>query len=298
MNLRYLAVCGAAALAVLAGAQSPTIEKIHDGAHWTWYARSDQFDAHKADIEAMYDYADKAFAALENAWGLKPKESKYSLFVWDKTGGGFAAGDIGEVHTITGKESPGVACSYDAFFNVAHGIKGYWAPVLITHEMVNLFTGQIVSGGWPRDWWADDRSPFPYVTSVEIELGLWPQVGVDHLEEGASDPQIQMFLHLKDQYGWQMFRRAFQMAIGDGIQWDRFGGNPSALRTNYVAAYLEMGAGESLKSMMDGPVPNYDHSVVAQIIAARKRWQAHRPGNEAYKAAGDAYLSGKYADVK
>ena len=46
----------------------------------------------------------------------------------------------------------GIGVSYDAFFNVVHGIKGYWAYVLITHEMVNLFTGQIVSGGWPVDW--------------------------------------------------------------------------------------------------------------------------------------------------
>jgi len=296
--LRFTAICGLAFLAALAGAQTNQIVKIHDGAHWTWYARTDQFDAHKADIEAMYDYADKAFEALEAAWGMKAKESKYSLFVWDKTGGGFAAGDIGEVHAITGKESPGVACSYDAFSNVAHGIKGYWAPVLVTHEMVNLFTGSIVSGGWPRDWWADDRSPFPYVTSVEIEFGLVPLDAAYHLQEGAKDPQIQMFLKMKDEYGWRMFRRAFQMAIDDGIQWDRFGGNPSALRTNYVAAYLEMGAGDDLNSLMSGPVPNYDHSVVADIIRAHNRWHARATGSDAYKTAQDAYLSGRYADVR
>jgi hypothetical protein len=175
---------------------------------------------------------------------------------------------------------------------VAHGITGYWAKAILTHEMVNSFTGEIVSGGWPRDWWADDRSPFPYVTSVEIEFQLY------HLAENVKDPQIQMFLQMKDQYGWQMFRRDFQTAIDDGIDWERFDGNPSALRTNYVAAYLELGAEADLSKLMTGPVPNYDHSVVLAIIKARARWHAHPKGSDAYGAAKEAYLSGRYADVR
>ena len=55
-----------------------------------------------------------------------------------------------------------------------------------------------------------------------------------------------MFLQLKDQFGWAMFRKAFRTAIDDGIRWDAFGANPSALRTAYVAAYLQIGAPEDI----------------------------------------------------
>ena len=184
--------------------------------------------SHKADIEALYDYADKAFDKLCEAWGLKPAQNKYALLVMDRPGGGFATGDIGEVHAITGRRSPGIGCSYDAFFGTANGIKGYWAHILITHEMVNSFTGQIVGGGWPVDWWANHRSPFPLMTAVEIEYALVPNMAVFHEQQGRGDPLVRMFMHLKDQYGWAMFRKAFRAAIDDGIQWDAFGANPSA----------------------------------------------------------------------
>ena len=127
-----------------------------------------------------------------------------------------------------------------------NGIKAYWAHILITHEMVNLFTGQVVSGGWPVDWWANHRSPFPLMTAVEIEYALVPQMAVFHERQGREDPLVGMFMHLKDQFGWAMFRKAFRTAIDDGIHWDAFGGNPSALRTAYVAAYLQIGAPEDI----------------------------------------------------
>ena len=142
-------------------AQNLSFEKIHEGKHWTWYARHDQFQDHKVEIKALFGYADKAFEKLCESWGLRPPGEKYALLVMPRPGGGFAAGDIGEVRSITGKRSPGIGCSYDAFFGTANGIKAYWAHILITHEMVNLFTGQIVSGGWPVDWGPITAVPSP-----------------------------------------------------------------------------------------------------------------------------------------
>ena len=212
------------------------------------------FKKHRADIAALYDYADKAFDKLWESWGLKPPKDKYALPVMARTGGGFAAGDIGEVRAITGKESPGIGCAYDAFSGKANGIKAYWAHILITHEMVNLFTGQVVCGGWPVDWWANHRSPFPLMTAVEIEYALVPQMAVFHERQGRKDPLVGMFLHLKDQFGWAMFRRAFRTAIDYGIQWDALGANPSELRTAYVSAYLQIGAAEEIGGIL-GPRP-------------------------------------------
>ncbi|HEY0868307.1 MAG TPA: hypothetical protein VGE01_13055 [Fimbriimonas sp.] len=300
MNRSRLAASLAFVLLVFSGAlaQDPKFIKIHDGAHWTWFAREDQFREHRADIEAMYSYADKAFEALVDAWGLKPPLSRYTLLVMDKPGGGFAAGDVGEAHAITGEASPGIGCSYDAFFGEAYGIKAFWAHVLITHEMVNLFTGQAVSGGWPVDWWANHRSPFPLMTAVQIEYQLVPEIGVHHLRQSEKDPLVRMFMSLKNQYGWAMFRKAFRMAVQDGVQWDRFGGNPSSLRTNYVAAYLQMGAPEDISPILTGLVPGFDARVVADIVRAHQRWQNAKAGSKAYEQNRTRFLSGSYAAVK
>ena len=177
---RHAIVRSAIVLAILStvnvvGAKNPRYQMIHEGKHWTWFARQDQFRRQRADIAALYDYADKAFDKLSDSWGLKPAREKYTLLVMARPGGGFAAGDISEVRAITGKESPGIGCAHDAFSGTANGIKAYWAHILITHEMVNLFTGQVVCGGWPVDWWANHRSPFPLMTAIEIEYALVPR---------------------------------------------------------------------------------------------------------------------------
>ena len=56
---------------------------------------------------ATYD-ADDAFDRLCDAWGMKPPRERYALLVYDKPGGGFATGDVGEAHQVTGVESPGM----------------------------------------------------------------------------------------------------------------------------------------------------------------------------------------------
>jgi hypothetical protein len=270
---------------------------IHEGKHWTWYAREDQFKRHRADIAALYDYADKAFDKLWESWGLKPPQDKYTLLVMPRPGGGFATGDISEVRAITGKESPGIGCAYDAFSGKANGIKAYWAHILITHEMVNLFTGQVVCAGWPVDWWANHRSPFPLMTAIQIEYALVPQMAVFHERQGREDRLVVMFQHLKDQFGWAMFRKAFRTAIDDGIQWNAFGANPSALRTAYVAAYLQLGAPEDIGGILAPAVPNFDARVVNDIIQARSKWTALPKDSPKRKELKAAFLQGNYAAV-
>ncbi len=277
-------------------AQGQGVIKIYEGKHWIWFAQEDQYERYKEDIKGFYQYGDKAFEYLCEAWGLKPPKEKYYLLVWPKTGGGFATGDIGEIHSVIGEPAPGIGVSYDAFFNVAYGIKGYWGYVLITHEMVNLFTGQIVSGGWPVDWWADHRSPFPLMTAVQIEYVLVPQVAIHHAEQ-MSDPLCQFFLRLKDQYGWALFRKAFKIAVEDGINWDRIGENPSPLRTNYVCAYLQVSAPEDLTPYFQKAVPNFDAKMMREIIKAREKWTSLPPNSLQRQRLREAFLKGDYTAV-
>ncbi len=211
-----------------------------------------------------------------------------------QTGGGFASGDVSEARAITGKQSPGIGCAYDAFSGSANDIKAYWAHILITHEMVNLFTGEVVSGGWPVDWWANHRSPFPLMTAVAIEYALVPQMAVFHERQGREDPLVRMFQQLKDQYGWSMFRKAFRTAIDDGIHWDALGANPSALRTAYVAAYLQLGAPEDISGILGPLIPAYDAQAVKDIVRARSRWFALPKGSSKRTKLKDAYLKGDY----
>lgn len=293
----FLSVLVSAAALTQAAYQSSPFVKIHEGRHWTWIARQDQYDKQKADIEALYAYADKAFDTLCKNWGMKPPKSKYILLVNPQPGGGFAAGDIGEAHGLvsTSGDRPGIGCSYDAFSGTANGIKAYWAHILITHEMVNLFTGQIVSGGWPTDWWADHRSPFPYMTAVSIESELVPNMAVFHARDG-HDKLIWMFDGLRKTYGWAMFRKAFKTAIEDGVNWDRFGENPSALRTAYVCAYLQLGAPKDISSVL-AQVPDFDAQAMKDIVKAHAKWASLPADSDTRKTLQAAFLKGDYQTV-
>jgi hypothetical protein len=288
--LAFLTVIAWTALGELpAAADEPPFIQIHEGKHWIWYARQDQFKEHAKDIERYYEYADRAFAYLTEAWHVKLPREKYALLVRPVPGGGFAAGDIGEVHQLTGKPAPGIGVSYDAFSNDFDGIKGGWGYVLITHEMVNVFTGEMVPGGWPLDWWANHKSPFPLMTAVQIESALVPAVAIRHAKQ-QDTPLGRMFLGLKERFGWVLFRRAFAAAKEDGIDWSRFGPNPGALRTNMVCAYLQLGAPEDLTPYLRGLVPDFDGGLVAKIVKARRRWHALPVNDPARAQLRDAYL--------
>jgi hypothetical protein len=106
-----------------------------------------------------------------------------------------------------------------------------------------------------------------------------------------------MFLRLKDQYGWAMFRKAFRAAIDDGIKWDALGANPSALRTAYVAAYLQIGAPEDISGILGPLVPSYDARAVSDIVKARSTWRALPENTPEREASSSAFLRGDYKAV-
>jgi hypothetical protein len=250
------------------------IVKVHEGTHFIWYARDGLAREQKAAWEPFFGYADKAIEAIENSWNLTLPEGKFALWVHEMKGqgkDGFAAGDIGEVHDASGSLAPGIGIIFDAFTNKVYDIDGYWGYVLITHETVNLLTGQMVSGGWPLDWWADHKSPFPAMTAVDVERKLVPAVYVHHDAQFENDTLYQMFKDLKDYYGWRMFHRTFDVLKADRIDLSALGPNPGSTLTNYVCAYLEIGAEEPLTDYFKrGGVPDFDRKAVDAIKARRE----------------------------
>jgi hypothetical protein len=119
-------------------------------------------------------------------------------------------------------------------------------------------------------------------------------MGVYHDMDGRKDPLLLMFMKLKDQYGWAMFRKMFKTAVSDRINWDAFGENPSKLRTAYTAAYLQIGAPEDITSILAKDIPDFDERMMKDIVKAHKKWSSLPKGSDKRAALQTAFLKGDY----
>lgn len=78
---------------------------------------------------------------------------------------------------------------------------------ILAHELCNLFTGELVSGGWPTAWWANHRSPFPTLIANEamrVNVPEFYRAWGDY-----SDPLVLMFERFYMEYEG-IFPRMFQ----------------------------------------------------------------------------------------
>jgi hypothetical protein len=155
-------------------------------------------------------------------------------------------------------------------------VSGFWGYVLPLHESINVFTG-LLSNGWPTDWWADHRSPFPNAMDAEfmqaIADGVAPlspaakrglrDAAKSQLERftdpanptGEYDSEVAMFVDFFNQYGgFKAYADTFNFAIHqDGLKWTSvskvrdFNGdnNYGKNLSEYIIAYLHLGFGAS-----------------------------------------------------
>lgn len=155
-------------------------------------------------------------------------------------------------------------------------IRGFWGYLLPLHESINVFTG-LLSPGWPMDWWADHRSPFPNAldaafmksiadntTSLDVatkrNLHASAKLQLARFTDPANragkyDAEVAMFVDFFNTYGgFKAYADTFRYAIvQDGLRWpsvskDRnFTGddNYSENLSEYVIAYLHLGFGVS-----------------------------------------------------
>jgi hypothetical protein len=250
---------------------------IHSGKYFVWYSKKSIWEANQQSTSPLFDYEDEVFARIISDWGVQAPQQSYSLLVNPQKGGGFAAGDIDDIHAITQQAAPGIAVSFDAYLGTAFGIKGFWAYAIGTHETVNLLTGQCLSSGWPRDWWADDKSPFPGMTAVTVEreIGRKDLADAHDVSFSKGDKSYAMMKALQSHYGWSVFQKMFALVKADGIKWDEIdlGNNPSSILTAYVTAYITLGSGDSLDTVsanfLENGVPSFNKSMTAQVLLAR-----------------------------
>jgi hypothetical protein len=153
-------------------------------------------------------------------------------------------------------------------------VQGFWGYLLPLHESINVFSG-LLSSGWPMDWWADHRSPFPnamdavFMQSIADSASLDPaterslrasaRLQLERFTDPANhrkyDSEVVMFLDFFKKYGgFKGYADSFRYAIvQDGLRWtsvskDRnFTGddNYSENLSEYVIAYLHLGFGVS-----------------------------------------------------
>jgi hypothetical protein len=155
----------------------------------------------------------------------------------------------------------GEAVTGDAYTGSAYGVTGFWGYLLTLHELVNQWTGY-VSGGWPTDFWADHVSAFPNSMDWHIMETLGTKLSDANLTAASAaqkarfypggdsvDARVGMFDQIFDLpgMGYGGLSRIFALVQADSMSWDGLGvANPAQLRTEYVAAYLSLGPGQSV----------------------------------------------------
>jgi hypothetical protein len=212
---------------------------------------------------AFCPYGDKVVATLEKLFNIDAK-STFEFELDTATGG---------AHTGTGCANLGDGVAYDAFVGNAYGATGFWGYLLSMHEAINDWTG-MASGGWPTDWWADHQSAFPNL----MDFHIMNTVGVENNDQNlikaaaaqkkrfypggdSADPKVvaldNVFALMPGGDGYAGFSHMFAMVTGDGMKWDGLGvPNPDVKRSEYVAAYMSLAAGQSVLKTLQGPGAN------------------------------------------
>lgn len=232
--------------------------QVHQSGQLTWCADPTFWQAHSDQITPFFEYADRLVPQLAKDFGLATTQQYYIVV---KVPDGSAS-----TPTIFG---PGINVSGDAFYNTSYNIKGYYGYIFVTHEFINQWTGTSNNGGgWPTDWWANHRSPFPNAMDSVVlkELG---REDIANVQAGrfapggdSEDPQVPMFANIFDNYGgWTMFQKFFAMLRQDNLTWTQLrdppdfqkstqfvSGNPSARLANFVVAYMNVAAKSDLQS--------------------------------------------------
>jgi hypothetical protein len=230
-------------------------------------------------IPRFFPYFDAVIAQDKVLFPVVPTKTQFVFKITTPTGGaatgcGFSKWGLQSTfcNTVTG----------DAFTSALKDpisgelVQGFWGYLLPLHESINVFTG-LLSSGWPMDWWADHRSPFPnamdavFMQSIadnsaaldpatKRSLRASARLQLERFTDpenhtGKYDTEVVMFLDFFNKYGgFKAYADTFRYAIvQDGLRWtsvskDRnFTGddNYSENLSEYVIAYLHLGLGVS-----------------------------------------------------
>jgi hypothetical protein len=218
-----------------------------------WCIDESVFAQHAADFTKFYGFGDSVISTLQTLFAHSPAGLPFTFQATKPTGGASTGSDFGLGDTVTGD-----AFWNNYFDNVAKkNVVGFWGYLLALHEAINVWTGT-VSSDWPTDWWADHRSPFPNSMDYHVmqvigtdrnDANLIAAATAQHNRFGIPnaseyDSEVVMFDQLFAQYnGFNGFANVMKLVLADGMHWGSIGTNPSALHSEYVIAFLQLGLG-------------------------------------------------------
>jgi hypothetical protein len=125
---------------------------------------------------------------------------------------------------------------------------------ILAHELTNLFAAHYGgAGGYPADWWANGRSPFPEYVSCLVMEELGYREAAEHRKAGMqSKPDHMLYWKLHAKHGFELFARFFKLVNADGLDMGLVGKpwpHPDEARSAYTMAYLSMAAGENIAGL-------------------------------------------------
>jgi hypothetical protein len=255
--------------------------EVYRSTYARWCVDNTFWPSNRAAISGFFAYYDGAVQELITVFNSQPT-LPIVVEVTTPTGGACDCGPrFGSSQSVI---ITGDAYS-NSFSNPQNGqaVPGFWGYLLTLHETINVWTG-VVSAGWPTDWWADHRSPFP--NSMD-EL-IMHKIGTDQSNqtllnaaatqhERFADPSISgydgevaLFDNFFNQYGgFPTFSNFFKLIEGDGLQWGNVSANPSPLLSEYVMAYLSLAFGTTTDltpTFVNAGVGTLDTTIAAYTV--------------------------------
>ena len=183
-----------------------------------------------------------------------------------------------QTNRVLGSTDEGELSVYAKDWVTNHYITGF-----CVQELVNVYTSEAVSSGWPKDWWVNEKSPAAIMMSNEIlKETNYGEFGKARDTSFINDPLFKMFHEIFQEYGWEMFASMFKNLKNDLIDFTQLGPNPGTILTNYVVAYMHIGVKQStfsdntelsdndLTTIMQGVCPGYNETFIDIVLEARR----------------------------
>ncbi len=257
-------------------------------AQWEIYDKA-AYTKYKANFDEIIKLLDQGYAAIIKRTG--PTTLKLPIQV------------VIEQDTCCGGWAAGATVGYkDGDFQDDTGMD--WIRGVVLGEVVNAVTGTY-SDNWPSDWWVNSVWYFPGFIAVDVlreVSGPERSLKWETDEKYRTYPIYNLFVSLKNEKTFSLYQTFFASVTKDQMAWAQIGANPSAIKTNYVIAYMSMAYGMNLgdRFLMTGKAPGTNTVTIQAIMDAHAKlvsadaqgkattsnWSKFRKGDYAGAAAG------------
>mgnify|MGYP001025891148 CR=1 FL=1 len=197
-----------------------------------------------------------------------------------------------QTNRVLGNTDKGELSVYAKDWVINHYITGF-----SVQELVNVYSSEVVSYGWPKDWWVNEKSPAAIMMSNEILKEInYGEFGKARDNYFMNDPLFKMFHGIFQEYGWKMFASMFKNLKNDQIDFTQLGPNPGTILTNYVVAYMHIGVKQStfsdntklsdydLTMIMQGVCPGYNETFIDIVLEARRLLKIYNDQDSNFEA--------------